>query len=234
MKSHGLLMKPDLIRATLAEIKTEHRVIPTPRNTFFDGWTWPKELTKSAVYKPAAYKTALDWANATIDPGPSPAGNAGPYLHVRWPENETTHRIYPHIQPGDEIYVKEAFCHDPEDGYYYKADGEDIRMEDGDGYQQWTKQGVPASPWRSPLFMPRDAARIVRPVLEVGYEWLHDITEVGAISEGFEAHGCIGSRKRGAQYSSAKDGFLAKWLEIHGNTDNRIVLVYKFGKENVA
>ena len=37
----------------------------------------------------------LDWAAAWTDPGPSPAGNPGPYYHVPCPQEETTHRLYP-------------------------------------------------------------------------------------------------------------------------------------------
>lgn len=36
----------------------------------------------------------LDWSNAWVDNGPSPAGNAGPYLHVPYPKGDTVHRIY--------------------------------------------------------------------------------------------------------------------------------------------
>ena len=186
MKSHGLLMTPKLTLLTLAGIKTETRRIPTPRNTFFDGGAWPKEFLQHE-----SWKTQLDWKNATIDTGPSPAGNPGPYLHVRCPINMTTHRIYSRIQPGDEIYIKEAW-------------------QDGMGW--YGKQ------WKSPLFMPREAARIVRRVESVGFEWLHDITPASAKAEGL----------------GTVDSFMATWLKINGNTDNRIVLVYKFGKENVG
>ena len=38
---------------------------------------------------------ALDFSRARIDPGPSPAGNPGPYLQVPWPERGTVRRVYP-------------------------------------------------------------------------------------------------------------------------------------------
>jgi hypothetical protein len=51
-------------------------------------------------HKPSHHEwNRLDFSRAWIDPGPSPAGNEGPYLHV--PTNEenemdqTVHRIYP-------------------------------------------------------------------------------------------------------------------------------------------
>ena len=50
----------------------------------------------------------LDLAGAWVDPGPSPAGNPGPYLKARrldreypgrWHPDDTVHRIYPR-RPG--------------------------------------------------------------------------------------------------------------------------------------
>ena len=44
-----------------------------------------------------------DWDNAWIDGGPSPAGNAGPYLHLPYPPDQTSHRIYPTLAEGDTL-----------------------------------------------------------------------------------------------------------------------------------
>jgi len=232
MKYHGLLMKPDLIRATLAGIKTVTRRIPTPRNTLFDGGTWPKELVKDG-----AYRTALDWKNATIDPGPSPAGNRGPYLHVRWPENETTHRIYPRIQPGDRIYVKEAFVSDvpgcgAQGGYSYRVDHRDPK---GDA--------MPLK-WNSPMFMPREAARIVREVWSVGYEFLQDITESEAYNEGIIDGGCLNCGEPEPCFCknmkpSKRDAFIHLWDSINAERGypwslNPIVMPIRYGKENCS
>ena len=206
MKSHGLLMTPDLIRATLAGIKTETRRIPTPRNCTFDGGTWPKELVKDG-----AWKTELDWNKA--------------YIHkqhgaIILRQNKIIRVLTPRYQPGETIYVKEAWCvaGDGQAEFYYKADGDSVYVDDGDGFWQENKDGTLKSPWKSPLFMPREAARIVRPVLSVGFEWLHNITPQSAKAEGLET----------------VDGFMDTWLKINGNTDNQIVLVYKFGKENLV
>lgn len=49
---------------------------------------------------------ALDWTNAFVDLGPSPAGNCGPYWHVgfkpgtKYAEEGTRHRLYPKIVTG--------------------------------------------------------------------------------------------------------------------------------------
>jgi hypothetical protein len=50
-------------------------MILSERNTYFNGNKWP----------PHVGWDDCDFANAWIDPGPSPAGNRGPYLKVEWP-----------------------------------------------------------------------------------------------------------------------------------------------------
>ena len=47
----------------------------TVSNTFFNGRPWHDSSCEWAD---------CDWGKAWVDPGPSPAGNPGPYLKVRW------------------------------------------------------------------------------------------------------------------------------------------------------
>ena len=106
MTDHPMLFSAPMIRAERARIKTQTRRILTPKNTLFNGRSWTK-LQKAQKW---------DWENAFVDGGPSPAGNPGPYLHLPWlsgnddPYEGTRHRIYPKIQPGDRIWVKETFA----------------------------------------------------------------------------------------------------------------------------
>ena len=255
MKSHPLIMQPHSVRAMLAGIKTETRRIPTPRNCTFDGGAWPKELVKDGAWKERLY-----WKDAYTDT------EAGGSLCIESFDDGITHELSPRIQPGDEIYVKEAVqsaaemnvCHEADDYWIYKATD-----PDWEGASEGWK-------WRSPLFMPREAARIVRPVLSVGFEWLHDITGEGAIAEGVSPlfsdeemqrhnlkdvsyknylwHGNFNngegnkqSEKWDWQYSDYKEArlsFSSLWESInakrgYGWDTNPIVLVIKFGKENV-
>jgi hypothetical protein len=39
----------------------------------------------------------LDWAQAYVDMGPSPAGNLGPYWHVPLKNGDTVRRLYPKL-----------------------------------------------------------------------------------------------------------------------------------------
>lgn len=50
----------------------------------------------------------MDFTAAYIDPGPSPAGNLGPYLKVPTTEPDpgwrTVHRVYAAFQPGERVF----------------------------------------------------------------------------------------------------------------------------------
>ena len=82
-------------------LKLQTRRLVTARTSLVDGTgegirkLWPQ----------------LHLESAWVDPGPSPAGNPGPYLKadVVLP-GDTTHRIYPRIFTGDRIYIREDWC----------------------------------------------------------------------------------------------------------------------------
>jgi len=83
----------------------------------------------------------------------------------------------PRYAAGDVLWVREAWCKNENPnspnygGYEYYADYE------GAHCQSLIK-------WRSPIFMPREAARIFLRVTNVRVERLHDITENDARNEG--------------------------------------------------
>jgi hypothetical protein len=60
------------------------------RNSYFDGHEWPEILHGHAVTS-----DRFDWDNAWVDDGPSPAGNQGPYVKLRFIPEDTVHRLYP-------------------------------------------------------------------------------------------------------------------------------------------
>lgn len=102
MTDHPMLFSGAMVRAELDDRKTNTRRILAPANTLFDGRSWTK-LAKAQQW---------DWEKAWVDDGQSPMGNPGPYLKLPWLSGDdafagTTHRIYPKIQPGDRIWVKE-------------------------------------------------------------------------------------------------------------------------------
>jgi len=93
---------------------------------------------------------------------------------------DTLNRIYPRLQVGDRIWVKETWRpkgHNFPTGwpYEYRATAEqDGNPTDG--------------PWKPSLFMPRAAARIFLLVTAIRSEKLHWVTEADAIAEGIEFH----------------------------------------------
>ena len=98
MTTHPILFQPNMVDALQAGRKTQTRRGPNTKNTLLDGQGWPRGAFEQ-----------LDWKAAWLDKGPSPAGNAGPYLQVPHLNGETVHRVYPRVQVGDLMWVREAW-----------------------------------------------------------------------------------------------------------------------------
>ena len=79
----------------------------------------------------------------------------------------------PYGGPGDFLYVKEIWAKNTDGAYLYKADRTSTT---------WTK-------WKSPRFMPKEAARFVLQIQSVRVERIYDITEPEAIREGVQRVG---------------------------------------------
>ncbi|ASY68853.1 hypothetical protein [Sinorhizobium fredii] len=231
MTDHPFLFSGPMVRALLDGRKTQTRRILTPHNTLFDGRAWSK-LTKAQQW---------DWPKAWVDGGPSPAGNPGPYLKLPWlsgaadPFEHTIHRIYPKVQPGDRIWVKETWakvgdndddihaCPDLCRHAYYRADS--VLPE--------------ALKWRPSIFMQRWSSRITLPVTSVKIEHLQDISEEDAIAEGI-ARNPHGNGDQWLDYpagSSAagwldpRQSYRSLWQHINGPAsweENPWVLAYSF------
>ena len=123
---------------------------------------------------------------------------------------EETPHACPYGQPGDRLWVREAFsgphCMDASDGckavppskwgdcsrIWYWADG---NPTEGD----WTRP-------RPSIHMPRWASRILLEVTSVRVERLQDINEADAEAEGPPKH-----------FNSSRDNFCALWQEINGD-----------------
>jgi hypothetical protein len=116
--------------------------------------------------------------------------------------------------PGDLLYVKEAWMKNPLPTgwpYFYKADAE----------EHFTKPEY--EKWKSPMFMPKAAARLWLEVVNVLPQRLQDITEEDAIREGIDCEnpeaGIYGSFKnyKDGQYGMSPIGsFQTLWDSING------------------
>lgn len=204
MSVRPILFSGPMVRALIAQRKTQTRRMLAPSNTYYDGYTWPKGRWEE-----------MDWSAAWVDPGPSPAGNPGPYLKVPRLDGETTHRVYPKTQPGDVLWVRESWVQEDSSGwgpqpcYNYMAD----------------HLGDPAGlGWRPSIHMPRIASRLTLEVTSVKVERLNEISDEDATAEGiarlrngqwhwanhertdFEQHG----------YHTPRGAYDALWGEING------------------
>lgn len=134
----------------------------------------------------------------------------------------------PPYQPGDILYVREAWFQHYDGTYDYRA-GHKSEKEGG---------------WRPSIHMPKDAARIFLQVTGVRVERLQDITESDAEKEGFERYGI--DRNVGTCIPAIAN-FYALWnttikpadLAIYGWEANPFVWVIEFeqcekpGGENI-
>jgi len=107
---------------------------------------------------------------------------------------------------GDRLWVKEAFasgipgCWEHQKGILYRADHQDQRNGDG----PLNMQGL----WKSPLFMPRRASRIVLEITKVGYQRLWSMWHHDARDEGYGYHpDCLKWYQEAWDKLNAKRGF---------------------------
>lgn len=192
MTDRPILYSAAMVNAQLEDRKTQTRRLLTPANTLFNGGPWSK----------AAKAQTWDWENAWVDPGPSPVGNPGPYLKLAWlagdaePWEGTVHRIYPRIQPGDRLWVRENhYLTDDGDSEYviYAADPNAVREHFDDLAR--LPADFPADTLaahkklRPAIHMPRWASRLTDTVTEVRVERLQDIRGSDALAEGIAVAG---------------------------------------------
>jgi hypothetical protein len=209
-----------MVRALLDGRKTQTRREMTCKNTLFNGrkWTIDAKVQRWA------------WDKAWVDGGPSPAGNSGPYLKLPWaagdadPWEDTVHRIYPRVQPGDCFWVKEAVA----------CGADALPAPSTWSAQYWREtQGTASNPtglwyeadglsperpiaergrWVSATFMPRWASRITLEVTEVRVQRLQDISEQDAKAEGVTRPMVL----HDDDGTSFVDAFRDLWFCLHG------------------
>lgn len=171
MKERPILMSAPMVRAILDGRKTVTRRVMKPQP---DGEPAPMEAWSRGLagachdHNPCAEKVKAhaDRLRGRVFPF---CGKHGMYSPT-----------CPYGQPGDRLWVREAFGHferndtlKPGDTIYYRADGECVELQ----------------PWRPSIHMPRWASRITLEVTGVRVEKLQDISEADAIAEGIEAEG---------------------------------------------
>jgi hypothetical protein len=103
--------------------------------------------------------------------------------HRRWhPADPEARLASPYGQPGDRLWVREAWAYYGGDEYLYQQQNECVWYRAHD-----IGDPVPGVRWRPSIHMPRWASRITLEVTGVRVERLQDISEADAVAEGIEA-----------------------------------------------
>lgn len=159
MSTRPIIMGRDSIRAILAGDKTQTR-----RRI-----TQPNAKMERGAHQRSVWDT-IDWERATYLSDRHHTKQYG--LVVQTAENLCSF-VTCRIQPGDDLWVRETWCHGLYGGYHYRADCDD---------------GEYGPTWRPAILMPRVASRLTLHVTEVRVELLWDITDADALAEGVYRH----------------------------------------------
>jgi hypothetical protein len=220
MTDRPIIFSGPMVRALLDGHKTQTRRIITPGNSLFNGGRW------SALHK----RQEWDWKGAWVDGGPSPMGNPGPYLKLPWQAGDddfegSVHRIYPVIQPGDRLWVKEdLICETLDLGGADRC--VDVVCYAEDGTPAVYNGRYAAWPWRreklNARFMPRRFSRTTLPVTDVRVQRVQDISEEDSKAEGAMFFDGRPTWHHGWRHDysdvwpTARHSFCALWKRLHG------------------
>ena len=184
MKEHPILFSGAMVRAILSG-KTQTRRPVTASTAIVNG---------RARVRPDVF-TRYDLGAARVDPGPSPAGNPGPYLRAcsTHPDDDgAMARLYAPWIVGDVLWVREnAYIAPPGFGDVDACNAVDSEGHrrlvgyaasmDGDSVRCAKDYGVTQTP---SIHMSRWAARLFLRVTAIRCERVQDITEEDAVAEG--------------------------------------------------
>lgn len=217
MKERPILFSAPMVRAILDGKKTQTRRVVkgmpeckcsselkhTPKHVapYFDSYCGEKKTEAN----PRGMSTVWNWWSRDDRPDP------------------LSEIKCPYGQPGDRLWVREAFTHITGNGIgvHYRADGE---PKDRDGSILSTEPGMLR--WRPSIHMPRLSSRINLLIKSIRVERLNDISEDDAKAEGvepfFSTHQSIGrdqTMTTGERISDCEHraSFACLWDDIHGD-----------------
>jgi hypothetical protein len=172
MAERGIICTGESVAAILAGRKTQTRRVVTRSNAILDGHKRPT----------AEHWGQLDLGSAWVDEGPSPAGNAGPYLKANCARPDcdgAVHRLYPQWSVEQKLWVRESFSYRE-----YASD----RIESLEPAVWFWADGNPnAHNWTKPkpsIHMPKRASRVLLEIVDVRVERLQGISPRDAFAEG--------------------------------------------------
>ena len=142
-------------------------------------------------------------------------GIRDPYVY--WNIGGRAHRC-PYGQPGDRLWVRETFFHEPEEYDYVsgRVRLKPVSLYRADGHGDWIGK------WTPSIYMPRWASRIDLELVSVRVERLNEISEGEAEAEGVERlvnapkffHGY--GKKGPNWHRTARESFQSVWQSING------------------
>lgn len=145
------------------------------------------------------------------------------YLHVpyNWSDDETVYRVYPRLEIGEPLYIKEAIYR-AGNCTKYKLDDELAKLFGLQSQLLWRWKGEKLSS----MFLPWIAARDVFKVLQIRAGRVQEITEADAEAEGVIP---LGSNDEHGDERSYVEGFHIVWDKInpkHPWSSNPWVWIY--------
>lgn len=213
MKEHPILFSALMVRAILSGQKTQTRRIVKPQPKHTDRWTTLRYFGDGL-----AIECGSDY-----------------------PDDEADKRRCPYGKPGDRLWVRETFAHQPAEyewnvstsiprtpaETWYRAD-----FAGGESYNA-------TMPWKPSIHMPRSLSRILLEITDVRVQRLNDISEEDALAEGIDACdcGCGTHYAEGQKWTryAARDSFRDLWNSInaargHGWDTNQWVWAITFNR----
>lgn len=160
MKERPILFSGPMVRAIREDRKTmTRRVI---KEFPITGYRWGGWILESSNQKEKGMATIV------------PEGN-DPYNYTG-----SIKKRCPHGNPGDRLWIREAFVADEYMGCRYKADGKQFLIINGEK----TEKEFVVKKWTPSIYMPRWASRTTIEITKIRVERLRDITEEDALNEG--------------------------------------------------
>lgn len=98
--------------------------------------------------------------------------------------------LCPYGQPGDRLWVRETFLHEPADYCWEASVSIPVRPAMTIYRADADPTGVGTAGWKSPIHMPRSLSRITLEIESVRVERLQDISEADAMAEGCQCYVC--------------------------------------------
>ena len=214
MKERPILFSAPMVRAILADTKTQTRRAVKPQPPAFGENGGP----------------LLRVVETTL-----PHGNGFDAQHAQ--DNPRYIGCCPYGQPGDRLWVREAFMHEPAD-YCWEASVSIPCRPAYTAYRADVDGDSRGAGWKPSIHMPRKLSRINLEITAVRVERLQDISEADAMAEGVTAgdgdfSGCYvcGPAMSG---TTAKECYGRLWESINGRESwdaNPWVWVIEFKQE---